>query len=224
MKSGILVRTGTSKKRDALALLAKRYDHEFVAREFLDHHIDPAHAKTIMLMTLDEVYTPAILELFKFTGNKYLPVFIEIMKDNSYGWGTRVSALSAVCVTRNNYVRNVLRELADDEEALAHFAAQLADAFYRQGDIEYIEKISSRADSIKKEDLEHVEWLLDKLSRKIDIKWCYYLDEHGVCMKHSYPSECYAYSSVRFHVIDEPADYDYRTCPAYIGTSSPYPF
>lgn len=204
MNSHVSIST-TSGTWDALELLSRKHDSEFV---------DP-----------QEVHAESVKQLFTRTGNRYLPVFLEIMKDRSYDWLTRVYALEAASMTKNEHVRNAFREMADDERTLPQFAKYLASAFYRQEDREYLEKICSRTDIIQEKDIASVKFPLEALSRKVDRGWCTYLDEHGVCVKKADICGCgpvaYAGGSISSNVVKVPPSYNYRTCPTY---TSPSPY
>jgi len=206
MKSGVTIST-TSGAWDVLELLARKHDQEF---------FDP-----------QEVHHEAIKQLFMQKRSMFLPVFIEVMEDESYDWLTRVSALLSASMTRHERVKSALRELVDEEETLKRYVRELASAFYRQGDFEYLEKISSK-DHI--EGSKQAKWLLKALSWKVDKEWCPYLDEHGVCLKKATVNSCdrilgaLSYPSQRQesdNVVRVPTNINWNMCPEITLSSWP---
>lgn len=155
-------------------------------------------------------------KLFKLTGNKYLSVFIDVMKNTSFDWQTRVYALLAASMTRNEYVQNAIRELTDSfGPELPISAKYLTSALYRQNDVEYLKKINKilsaaylqTKDLMLGQALIYIKWAIGALSRKIDVEWCPYLDTHGVCIQKPYVRACIWVDGAEFPHSDNPTLY-----------------
>lgn len=230
MKSGVSLKKYYG-EWDALEILSRKHDQNL---------IDPP-----------EIHSESVTKLFQLTGNMYLSVFTEVMKDAAFDWQTRVYALLAASMTKTEYVRNAVRELISNVGPnLVSTAKFLASALYRQNDIEYLKRINEILSAVYLQTKElkdrassfvsltsggaaiYARWLLLALSRKIDVEWCPYLDEHGVCMQSPYVQVCILVdtgapyiASPTLHRVPESNTYDYEECTWYTSPlSDSHPF